>query len=167
MNKFQTLRYISYGLELLLALILQNTPFLLPEVFGGRPVLLVAVALTVAMFEPSCTAAMWVGVAAGLLADYGYSGAIGFFALMLAVLCYFSNIIMNDYIKTNLLTAMLVSAVCIILIFGLHFLFFYVLFGYTDTGYFFVNHYLSRMIYTAAFVPVFFALNRFLTSKLT
>lgn len=166
MNKFQTLRYISYGLELLLVLIVQNTPFLLPEVYGGRPILLVAAALTTAMFEPSCTAAMWVGVAAGLLTDYGYSGAIGFFALMLAVLCYFANIVMNDYIKTNLLTAMLVSIACIALIFGLHFLFFYVFYGYADAGYFFVNHYLSRMIYTMAFVPVFFALNRLLAAKL-
>ncbi len=166
MNKFQTLRYISYGLELLLVLILQNTPFLLPEVFGGKPVLLVAAALTIAMFEPSCTASIWVGVAAGFLADYGSSGAVGFFALMLAVLCYFSNIIMNDYIKTNLLTAMLISVVCIALILGLHFLFFYVLFGYANAEYFFFNHYLSRIIYTIAFVPVFFALNRFLISKL-
>lgn len=166
MNKFRTLRYITYTLEIVLALVLQDTPGFMLEVFGGRPVLLIPVALTIAVFEPSCTASIWFGVVCGLLTDYTSSGAVGFFAILLAIMGYVVNIIMHDYIKANLLTTILISAVCVPVAICLHFLFFYIIPGYADAGYFFINHYLSRIIYTWAFVPVFFAVNRFLASKL-
>ena len=47
----KVIRYLAYTLELLVLFMLQETPGLLPPLFGARPVLLFPAVITIAMFE--------------------------------------------------------------------------------------------------------------------
>lgn len=69
------IRYLAYTLELLVLFMLQETPGLLPAIYGVRPVLVLPAGLAIAMFEEE-TPAMAFGIAAGLFCDFGYSGVL-------------------------------------------------------------------------------------------
>ena len=81
-------RYLAYTLEILVLFMVQETPGLLPSIFGARPVLLFPVVVTIAMFETEIPA-LGFGVLGGLLCDFGLSGMLGFHALVLGLLCFF------------------------------------------------------------------------------
>ena len=87
MNRYKAVRYLAYFLEIIVCYIVQTTPGFTPEVFGGRPVLMIPLALSIAVFEDEIPAIFW-GVACGLLSDTNYSGPVGYYAIMLAILCY-------------------------------------------------------------------------------
>lgn len=164
MNRFNFVKYTAFSLEILICYILQSNSSLTLEVFGGRPVLMIPAALTIAIFEGEIPAIVF-GVICGLLADLGYSGPMGFYAIMLMILCYTVSILMENYIRTNLLTAVLAGAVSIPVIIILQFILYYVFMGYGDAVEYFLAHYLSRIIYTFAMVPVFYWINRFISRK--
>ena len=79
------IRYLAYVLELLVLFMLQETPGLLPSIFGARPVLLFPAVVAIAMLEPEVPALLF-GVVGGLFCDFGLSGMLGFHALVLGVL---------------------------------------------------------------------------------
>ncbi len=164
-QRFKILRYILYGIELLVLFVLQGTPNLVPELYGGRPNLLLPAVLTIAMFEPKLPA-LFFGAAGGLLTDIGGGEVIGFFAIIATVLCYFTSYLTSDIIRTSLLTAMLITLIAVPVTLGLHFLFFYVFKGYGEIVYFFVNHYLSRILYTIAAMPIIYFINRNLAIRI-
>lgn len=164
MDRFRVVRYTAYILEILIIYIVQGIPGFIPDVFGGRPVLLVPVALTIAIFERDISAVVF-GTVCGLMTDFGYSGAAGYYGIMLAILCFVVSNLMENYIRTNLLTAMLIATISIPIIIFLQFVFYYIFAGYNDVWGFFVKHYISRIIYTWAFTPVFYGLNRFIAVR--
>ena len=165
MNGFRIVKYTAYAVEIILALVWQVTPYLLPEVFGGKAVLLLPLAISIAVFEPEIPSLIF-ALVCGLLTDCSYGGAIGFYAIALLLLCYPVSILNTHYIRTSLFTVMLVALVGIPLILFLQFLFYYVFAGYPDAGVFFFRHYLSRILYTIAFMPVFYGLNKLLNKRL-
>lgn len=164
MNRFHFVKYAAFSLEILICYIIQSNSTLSLEVFGGRPILMIPVAMTIAIFEGEIPAIIF-GLICGLLADLGYNGPMGFYAISIMILCYIVSILMENYIKTNLLTAVLAGAVSIPLIIILQFVLFYVLMGYSDVFEYFIKHYISRIIYTFVFVPVFYGINRFIAIK--
>lgn len=165
MNRFRVVKYMAYSIEIILALVWQSTPYILPEVFGGKAVLLLPLALTVAIFEPEVPAMIF-AVVSGLLADCSYGGAIGYYAIMFIIMAFVVSNLNRSVLRTSLFTAMLEAVIAVPVIVFLQFLFYYVFAGYTDAGYFFFSHYLSRMLCTLAFVPVFYGLNYILNKRL-
>ena len=164
MNRYKAVRYLAYFLEIIVCYIVQTTPGFTPEVFGGRPVLMIPLALSIAVFEDEIPAIFW-GVACGLLSDTNYSGPVGYYAIMLAILCYCVSVLMGNYIHTNLLTSMIIASISIpVIIFG-QFVLFYIASGYTWVWEYFLRHYVSRIIYTWAFVPLIYVFNRFIAAK--
>ena len=99
------IRYLAYVLELLVLFMLQETPGLLPSIFGARPVLLFPAVVAIAMLEPS--ARLLFGVVGGLFCDFGLSGMLGFHALVLGVLCFFISLVIRTYLQNNMATAIL------------------------------------------------------------
>ena len=158
-NRYRFIRYFAYGLELLILYMLQQTPGLLPPLFGARPILIIPAALAIAMFETEVPA-MAFGIFGGLLIDFGLGYALGFHALFLAVVCYAVSVMSGNLLKTNLLTAMLIAVICIPVLFLLQWVFYYVLFGYSHVSHALVYHYLPRMGYTLLFMPLFYYFNR-------
>ncbi len=164
MTRRTVIRYVLYGFEILLALLVQVTPYVLPEIYGGKAVLLLPLTLSFAVFEKEIPA-MVLAVVCGLLTDCSYSGALGFYVIAFVIMSFTISNLYDQYIRRSLLTVMMMAVVAVPLIIVLQFLFYYVLAGYSHGGMFFVRHYLSRILYTLAFVPVFFGLNRFVFSR--
>ena len=125
---------------------------------------MIPIALTIAIFEGEVPAIIF-GIICGLLADTGYNGPMGFYAIMLMILCYTVSVLMANYIHTNLLTIMIISTLSIPLIIAGQFLMFYIAAGYQNAGEYFTAHYISRIVYTWAFVPVVYGINRFIAAR--
>ena len=53
MKRFRVLRYIAYTIEIIVFFIIQQTPGLIPSVYGILPTLLIPIACSIAMFEVS------------------------------------------------------------------------------------------------------------------
>ena len=157
-------RSLAYILELLVLFMLQETPGLLPHVYGVRPVLVLPAAAVIAMFEEE-TRAMAFGVAAGLFCDFGYSGVLGFHALVMGVLCFFVSLLVKAFLQVNPVTAVLVGIAVLGIAFGAQWLFFYY-FHYSFPGYALRVHYLPKYLYSLIFVPLLYLLNKALAGAL-
>lgn len=162
MNKNLTFfKYFAYSLEIILLSVLQSTPNLLPEFFGSKPLLLVPLALVIASKEDKIPALIF-GAVCGLVTDLATGGVIGFFAISLTLVCYFEAHIFSTYFASNLLTTLLVSVVAIPLMICLYFLIFKVIVGVPDSSILFVNHYISRIVYTFIMIlPLYFLVRVF------
>lgn len=163
--RMRTIRYFAYSLELLVLFVLQETPGLVPAVFGARPVLLLPAVLSVAMFEGE-TVSMAFGLAGGLLIDFGFGSVLGFHALLLAAGCYAISVTAANLFQTNFLTALLLASAASAALFLLRWVFFFVLSGYVHAGYALSAHYLPAFVYTAAFLPLAYYFNRALALQI-
>lgn len=160
----KVIRYLAYTLEILVLFMIQETPGLLPSIFGVRPVLLFPVVMSIAMFETEVPALAF-GVLGGLLCDYGLSGMLGFHALVLGVLCFFISLLVRVYFQINLVTAILTGVWSIGLTVCAQWFFLY-FFQYSHPAYAFTHHYLPKYCYTLLFLPLVYLLNRGLSQAL-
>lgn len=81
--------------------------------------------------------------------------------------CYFISYLTSELIRTRLSVAMAISFIVVAMALSLHFLFFYVMCGYGNNGYFFVSHYLSRILYTVALTPIAYYVNKVLALRVS
>ena len=160
----KVIRYLAYTLEILVLFMIQETPGLLPSIFGVRPVLLFPAVMSIAMFETEVPALAF-GVLGGLLCDYGFSGMLGFHALVLGVLCFFISLLVRVYFQINLVTAILTGVWSIGLTVCAQWFFLY-FFQYSHPAYAFTHHYLPKYCYTLLFLPLVYLLNRGLSQAL-
>ncbi len=160
--KLKIIRYAAYSLEIILMLVLQSTPGLIPEVFGGKPILLVSCALSIAAVDEVIPTLAFAAVC-GAFADISAGGTVGFFAVALTLLCYVLCCLMRYFFSTGTVVALPFCLSAVVVILGARFLIFALPPGGAEL---FVNHYISRIVYTfAATVPLYF-LNRFLSGVL-
>ena len=164
-RRYKIFRFAAYSLEFLLLFIIESTPFLLPELFGSKPMLLIPAAVTVALLEDELPA-MFFGLAAGLITDLAIGQSPGFFALALTPLCFLLARIFREYMVVSFLNALAFISVVTAGLICLYFLFFFVFAGKPNARIYFFNHYISRMIYSIACgIPLFY-LNKFLYRNL-
>lgn len=160
------LKYLSYIIEIILVYILFSVPNLIPEIYGGKPSLLIVIALSIAVFEREIPSMIF-GLGCGVLIDFGYSNAAGTFTVLLTVVCFFLGYAANNIAVFNLFSTLFTSALVVAGLFSLHFLFTYVMKDYGGAESYFIHHYISRMVQTFLFTPVFYYLNRFIHAMLT
>ena len=158
------IRYLAYVLELLVLFMLQETPGLLPSIFGARPVLLFPAVVAIAMLEPEVPALLF-GVVGGLFCDFGLSGMLGFHALVLGVLCFFISLVIRTYLQNNMATAILTGVWSLGLVVLAQWFFLY-FFQYSYPAYALTHHYLPKYFYTLLFLPLLYLLNRGLSQAL-
>jgi rod shape-determining protein mreD len=103
------LKWTAYGLLLLGTAILQMAPRVFPPVFGARPLLLVPVIISIAMFEGPIGGAA-AGIAGGLLWDLYADRLFGFNALFLMAIGCACGLLVRLLIRNNLLSALLLFA---------------------------------------------------------
>ncbi len=161
----RVIRYLAYTLELLVLFMLQETPGLMPAIFGSRPLMVLPAAVTIALFEPELTA-MAFGVLGGLFLDFGFSCPMGFHALILAVLCFFVSTIVKVYLQVNFVTAMITGLWTTAVVVASIWLFLYYFPGYSMPGYAVLHRYLPEYFYTLLFFPLTFLLNKALYQAL-
>ncbi len=165
MKNVRFFRYLAYSLEILVLFILGSTPSLLPQIFGATPCILVALALTIAVFE-SEVPAMFFGVICGVLTDLGFSNSTGTFTIALTICCFVLGFCANNFITVNFLNVMITAAVVITALLSLHFLFNFVLKGYDHVGTYFVHHYISRIVQTIIGTAILYFINKFIYETL-
>lgn len=156
----KVLRYIAYSIEIILLYVLSGIPGFLPAILGTKPMLLLCVAITIAVFENEITA-MAFGLVCGALSDIGSSDRIGFYTIALTILCFFVGYCARNFFVTNFANAMAIGAATVFALICLYFLLFRA--GSTpEAGAHFLRHYLIRIVYTAVFLPILFWLNKLL-----
>ena len=158
------IRYLAYVLELLVLFMLQETPGLLPSIFGARPVLLFPAVVAIAMLEPEVPALLF-GVVDQPFCDFGLSGMLGFHALVLGVLCFFISLVIRAYLQNNMATAILTGVWSLGLVVLAQWFFLY-FFQYSYPAYALTHHYLPKYFYTLLFLPLLYLLNRGLSQAL-
>ena len=151
-------KYILYFLQAVFAFSLQATPYLLPEIFGEKAVVLLPLALSVAFFEDESTAVI-LGAFCGMLADLAFSGSIGYFSISLTIICFILSVL-SGYLKRNFLSGLAAGCTAVFLVLLLYFVLYFAFSGYNYIIHFFLTHYMTRILYTLAFVPLFVWLNR-------
>lgn len=158
-------RYLAYTVELIMMFALCTTPSLLPEIFGAKPVLLICVALTAAVFEREIPA-MILGMAAGIMTDLAYSNNIGVFTVTLTVICFIVGYAANNLIVATFLNYLLYAAVAVGILFMLYFLTRFIIAGEDGAWEYFTAHIISRAVQTFIFSIPFYFLNKFIYHSL-
>lgn len=164
-SNLKILRYISYAVEILLFYVISGIPGLLPPIFGIKPVLLLPIAITIAVFENETTA-MFCGLFCGALCDVSISGRIGFYTVALTILCFFFGYCARNFFVTNFANAMAIGTTTIFVLFCLYFVLFRAGTVTEQAGLHFIKHYFVRILYTAVFLPPFFWLNKLLRTTM-
>ena len=160
--KRNSVKYIIYFLEAVFGFALQGTPYLMPELFGEKAVILLPLAVTVSFFEDESLSVI-LGAFCGMLADFAFNGSIGLFSISLAIVCYVFSVLSRRYIKVSFLSALSMGCLAVVLIMLMHFVLYFAFSGYNYIMQFFLTHYITRMIYTLAFVPLLIWLNRYIS----
>ena len=164
-GKIKILRYFTYALEIVILYVLSGIPGFLPAINGVKPLLILPVAITIAVFEKEIPA-MAFGLACGALCDIGYSDTIGFYTISLTILCFFFGYCARNFFVTNFSNAMAIGFTTIPILISLYFLFF-VNGTVPHAGDLFLRHYIIRILYTAVFLPPLFFLNRLLHTSMS
>lgn len=158
-------RYLAFGLEIVLLLVLQSTPKLIPELFGATPLLLFAAALSFAAAEKVIPAVI-LGAVCGVLTDLSADGGVGFYAIALTLICFGVSSLLHTKLRTTLFSLMVLAAAAVPLAVGLYFVLFRLFAGTPGAGALFVHHYLARMGYTYLCILPLYPLNRWLHGRL-
>ena len=140
-------RYFAYSILIILLLVLQSTPNLMPEIFGSKPLLLVATALCIASKEDKIPSLIF-GAVCGVLTDIATGGSIGFFAFLLTLICYAEAHIFSTYFASNIISVMIVVVITVPILIFFYFLIFIAFAGVPNCWIHFANHYISRIVYT-------------------
>lgn len=157
-------KYLAYALEVVLLYVLQDTPKLLPQLWGGKPLLLVVLALAIAANENQIPSMVF-GAVCGVLTDIS-GGGVGYFGIALTLVCYAESEIFKKYLVVSLWSVLVYAFAAVCVIVGVYFVIFRLLAGIDGAGELFVSHYISRMVYTAVFIIPLYFLNRFLYRNL-
>ncbi len=147
-----------YIVLILLCSLLQNTA-LFPTIFGAHAWLLVAAVVSISMFERDYKSSLY-GLFAGALWDVYSAWGDGFHAISLFLIANVICWLMNNLMRNNLVTSLLLGGVSVFLYSLMHWLIFVVLRGTGGAGFELVKYYLPTFAYTLALVPVFYILVR-------
>ena len=157
------LKYILYFLEAVFAFALQATPYLLPEIFGEKAAALLPLAVSVSLLEEESNAVIF-GAFCGLLADFAFSGSVGYFAISFTIICFILSVL-SGYIKISFLSELAAGCIAVLLILLLYFVLYFAFSGYNGIMQFFLTHYITRILYTLAFMPLFLLINKKLSGR--
>lgn len=165
MKRAGVLRGMAYGAEFLLLYLLQQVPGLFPEISHSLPVLLIPAVVTAAFFEEEVPS-MVCGLFCGLLMDFGSGSFLGAKALEFAVGGYCVSFLASQFLKTNLLSAVVSTLALGGILALLQWIFTSLFPGNSESGYLLFYHLLPRVLYTAIFAAPLYYLNRFLATRL-
>ena len=151
------LKWTAYGLLILGAGLLQMAPRVFPAVFGARPLLLIPIVVSIAMFEGPVGGAA-AGIAGGLLWDLYADRLFGFSALFLMAICCACGLLVRLLLRNNLLSALLLVGGAL-LFQGLADWFFTVLLLGRDSPLYVLLHMtLPDLLYSLVLAPLIYAL---------
>lgn len=155
-SRKQVLKWVFYGLLLMLCTVLQTTPGLLQ--FGqAKPVFILPLCVAVAVFEGEFAGGLFAAVG-GLMWDYTAGRTVGLLALSLLILGFFTSVLVQLYLKNSLGNFILLNALSALLVLSVDYLFFYVMPGYSGAPARFLWYVLpSAALSATVSAPLFYA----------
>ncbi|GEM_PF-73387 len=152
-------RRILLGIELLIIAAFSNFIGLMPEFFGGRPLLLAAAALSVSACADTPTSVIS-GALCGALSDIISSGGVCFYAAALALCGYIIPELMCKKLNPNFYSALLLIFSASVALITARYAVNAFTYGFSDSAVLYFYHGLSKIVLTfTAAVPLYF-LNR-------
>ena len=140
-------------------------PRVFPAVFGARPLLLIPIVVSIAMFEGPVGGAA-AGIAGGLLWDLYADRLFGFSALFLMAICCACGLLVRLLIRNNLLSAMLLFSGALLTQGLMDWFFNYVLWMKEDPLYMLGRMLLPDMAYTLVVSPLLYGLTLLIAKTL-
>ena len=126
-----------------------------PSLFSASPMIMVPLCVIIALYEKSIPGMVF-GILCGALWDLMSATPDGFYTVLLATAGFVVGSLSSFFLRTNLLSALLltflVSGTCGLFHWGL----FFVIKGYDGTFSVLFSHYLSSVAYTLLFGAVFY-----------
>lgn len=152
-NYKRLVKWLCYLLLLLVCCGIQSSPGMF-SFFGIKPMMLVSVVVSVALFESEVASAT-LGLLAGFIWDLSAGKLFGFFGMALMVCCILITLLSMYYIKVNLTNALAlclgVSIIC-----GLwDYLFYYFIWGYSGSSIYLLQYFLMAVYTTVLAIPVY------------
>lgn len=150
-------KYIRFGIYVLLigfVALMQNSPYVIPEIFGARAFVLLPLLVSISMFEREIAAAV-LGAFAGVLWDVT-SAKDGFNAVTLLIICAVCSLLIIRLMRNNILTALVLGAGAVATYCTVYVIINLLFSGAgASIGQIF-TFYLPSCIYTMVFVPLFY-----------
>lgn len=109
-RNYKLLRYVIYTIEAYFLYALEQTPNLLIDFGGIKPLPIISLLVYIGLSENKFTSMIF-GILIGLLLDASYGGLLGINALVLGFCSYILANMCLYFIKTNFLTAMFFSGI--------------------------------------------------------
>ncbi len=152
--KSKTFLWLSYGIIILLFATLQSTPHLF-EIFGVKPLLLLAFTISAAIFKGEVMGAV-VGVSCGLLWDMALTSPFGGFGFLFMVVGVTVGLLSKFLIQRTWFNNLFLVFTATLIIQSIDFFFNYAIFGYEGSGIVFLTHHLPCTAYTTIISPVLY-----------
>ena len=168
MKSEKSARFIRWGTYILftfLLFLLQQTPYMLPTIYGVKPHLLLPFVVCVSLFENDVFAVA-LSVFAGLLWDVSSMRPFGFSALILMILSLTVYCLISFLIRRHFFTGLFFCIAAIGIFEIADWFFFMYLKGWDPSFHLFITLTVPTILYTAAFSLPFYPLAKWLRLKL-
>lgn len=147
-------RLSCLAVVILLFSVLQNTDGFFPRPFGASFLLLIPAVTSVAMHERE-TVGLFFGLFAGTLWDTSASGN-NFYAIYLVLIGYICGLLIKNLLRSNIVTASLLSALSLLVFCLGTWLFRYVLPGLDSSVHILLRYYLPSFLLSVLISPVIY-----------
>lgn len=164
-RKNSFLKYLAFTIEILIFYIIEGIPNFVPELLNEKPLFLLPIALSIAVFEREISS-MFFGMVCGLLIDFGVSSHFGFYTFSLVIVCFFVGYIVGKIFYAKLILFLIINVIFVPLLISLNFFFKYIFMGYNCTLSYYINHTLPVICFTLILVPFFYELNKLISDCL-
>lgn len=161
---FLILRLFIYVFEFFLLYSLELIPGLLPEIYSGRPLVLVLFFVSSVIFEKEIPA-LFLGFVCGILLDISFGTSPGVFALIMCLIGYFISILFKYFVKINLFFAMILNLFILVSICFLKIYFTSLKFGIQNSFYIWNNIFFPVICYSEILFPVAYFFNKYIYYK--
>lgn len=161
----KVLKRAAFAAEILIFYALQQAPGVFPPIFGARPFLLIAAAVTIAMLEDEIPAMIF-GIWAGVLMDFSMGKGLGLYAAVLAVLCFLISGFARTFLRISIASAITCGSLATIITVFIGWIFNFVFRGYSDAGFVAIGYFLPACFYTVILIPLVFYVNRGIAKSL-
>ena len=147
-------RYVSVAAVLLILSVLQNTPGWFPSFFGVKAFLLIPAVVSAAIFEKDI-GGIFFGLFAGALWDIS-AGGRDYHAIFLVAAGFVCGSLLNNVMRPNVLTNLLLSGVWTGVFCTGHWIIRYIIGGLDSAPHALLTYYLPSFLWTVVLSPVIF-----------
>lgn len=159
LNLYDLLRLFIYIIEFFVLYSIQQIPGFIPELFGGKPVILIPLFFTISILEGNYFSVAW-GLISGLVLDISLGSYIGVQIVTMGILGYVIGKIKERFFEANIFTFLVINLLFTPLIIILRFYISYILRGFNCVDIAFYKHIIPCIIYTFAISSIVYLFNK-------